>query len=65
MCTDMAFTRAAYGRRAMSSSHCECGMSKETRAIAIHEPYELARDASYDTILQAIKGRCTLLTTRR
>lgn len=65
MCTDMAFTRAAIGRRAMSSPHCECGKDKDTRAFALHEPYTLPRSASYDDIMEAVKARCTLLTMRR
>lgn len=65
MCTDMAFTRAALGRRAMSSPHCECGKDKETRAIALHEPYTIPRNSSYENILKAVQGRCKLLTMRR
>ena len=65
MCTDMAFTRAALGRRAMSSPHCECGKDKDTRNVALHEPYTLPRQASYDDIMRTVKGRCKLLTSRR
>ena len=65
MCTDMAFTRAALGRRAMSSPHCECGRDTDTRAVAIHEPYTLPRGASYVEILTAVQARCKLFTMRR
>ena len=65
MCTDMAFTRAALGRRAMSSPHCECGKDRETRQCAIHEPYTMARTSSYETILAAVQSRCKLFSMRR